>query len=180
MASSAASLGPAPLVVETLALSDEAISNLSQVMILVSSYLDHSVNIPLHQACATSSLDLFERIWYQSHLPRGEDWGWCPAASLQTNRHYKRWQFSQSLIQAIRRRDLALVDWIFGHFTRCVSDVEVVEEAASTGQLEILKFLLEKDSGHTQEESEVGNANGDGNGCDVGRQRYGVGGEEWS
>ncbi|KAK1946508.1 putative ankyrin repeat protein [Phytophthora citrophthora] len=66
-----------------------------------------------------------------------------------------------SLIQAIRRRDLALVDWIFGHFTHCVSDVEVVEEAASTGQLEILKFLLEKDK---QEEYDAGNANGDGNG----------------
>ncbi|KAK1946586.1 putative ankyrin repeat protein L63 [Phytophthora citrophthora] len=57
-----------------------------------------------------------------------------------------------------------MVGWIFSHFTRCVSEVKVVEEAASTGQLEILKYLLEKDSGHTQEEYEVGTANGGGNG----------------
>ncbi|KAL3665748.1 hypothetical protein V7S43_009179 [Phytophthora oleae] len=164
MPSSTASLEPAPLLVVTLALSDKAVADLPHVASLISSYLDCSVNIPLHQACETGSLDLLDRIWFHSQRPHGEDWRWCPAASLQTNRHYKRWQFSQSLIQAIRRRDLALVDWIFRHFTCCVSDVEVVEKAASTGQLEILKFLLEKDSGHTQEEYEVGTANGDGNG----------------
>ncbi|KAL3665739.1 hypothetical protein V7S43_009172 [Phytophthora oleae] len=137
-----------PLSSITLALSDKAAANLPHVVPLISSFLDCSLNIPLHQACATGSLALLDRIWFHSQLPRREDWRWCPAASLQTNRHYKRWQFSQSLIQAIRRRDLALVDWIFRHFTCCVSDVEVVEKAASTGQLEILKFLLEKNSGH--------------------------------
>ncbi|KAL3665729.1 hypothetical protein V7S43_009162 [Phytophthora oleae] len=153
---------PAPLSIVALAVPDQA--NLPHVVPLISSYLDGSTNIPLHQACATGSLDLLDRIWFHSQRSRGEDWRWCPAASLQTNRHYKRWQFSQSLIQAIRRRDLVLVDWIFRHFTRCVSEVKVVEEAASTGQLEILKFLLEKDSGHTQEEYEAGDANDGGNG----------------
>lgn len=51
---------------------------------------------------------------------------------------------------------LAIAQRIFSHFTHCVSEVEVVEEAASTGQLEIFKFLLEKDGGHTQEEYEAG------------------------
>lgn len=40
-----------------------------------------------------------------------------------------------------------MVDWIFSRFSHCVSQVEVVEEAASTGQLEMLKLLLDKDSG---------------------------------
>ncbi|KAL3665831.1 hypothetical protein V7S43_009257 [Phytophthora oleae] len=164
MLSRATSLALAPLLIVTLALSDKAVANLPLALSIISSYLDNTMNIPLHEACATGSLALFDRIWFHSQLPRNEDWCWCPAASLLTNRHYKRWQFSQSLIQAIRRRDLALVDWIFGHFTRCVSDVKVVEEAASSGQLEILKFLLEKNSGHTQEDYEAGNVSGDDNG----------------
>ncbi|KAG7377469.1 hypothetical protein PHYPSEUDO_011611 [Phytophthora pseudosyringae] len=49
-----------------------------------------------------------------------------------------------------------MVEWIFSHFSQCVSEVGVVEEAASTGQVEILKFLLVKDSGHMQEECEAG------------------------
>ncbi|KAL3666074.1 hypothetical protein V7S43_008865 [Phytophthora oleae] len=157
-------LTPAPFLAVTLALPDKTVANLPHVVSLISYYLDCSLNIPLHRACSTGSLALVARIWSHSQLHPGEGSRWCPAASLQTNRHYKRWQFSQSLIQAIRRRDLALIDWIFAHFTHGATDVEVVEEAASTGQLEILEFLLEKDSRHTQEEYEVGNANGDGNG----------------
>ncbi|KAE8898619.1 hypothetical protein PF002_g13163 [Phytophthora fragariae] len=144
-----------PLTTVTLTLHDKpAITSLPHVLDLISTFLDCSADIPLHQACALGSLSLLDRIWTQSLLPLDKCRRWCPAASLQTNRHYKRWQFSQSLLQAVRRRDLSIVEWLFSHFTHCVSDVGVVEEAASTGQLEILKFLLENDREYTQDEYE--------------------------
>ncbi|KAE8990672.1 hypothetical protein PR001_g20542 [Phytophthora rubi] len=151
-----------PLTTVTLTLHDKpAITSLPHVLDLISTFLDCSADIPLHQACALGSLPLLDRIWTQSLLPLDKCRRWCPAASLQTNRHYKRWQFSQSLLQAVRRRDLDIIKWLFSHFTHCVSDVGVVEEAASTGQLEILRFLLEKDSGVTLGEYEAGFAVGD-------------------
>ncbi|KAE9299803.1 hypothetical protein PF008_g23155, partial [Phytophthora fragariae] len=151
-----------PLTTVTLTLHDKpAITSLPHVLDLISTFLDCSADIPLHQTCALGSLPLLDRIWTQSLLPLDECRRWCPAASLQTNRHYKRWQFSQSLLQAVRRRDLSIIKWLFSHFTHCVSEVGVVEEAASTGQLEILRFLLEKDSGVTLGEYEAGFAVGD-------------------
>ncbi|KAG7377470.1 hypothetical protein PHYPSEUDO_011612 [Phytophthora pseudosyringae] len=87
-------LPPAPLSIVALALRDKtAIANLPHVPSLVSTFVDCSVGIPLHQACATGSLALLDRIWIYSQLPHDEDWRWCPTASLQTSRHYKRWQF---------------------------------------------------------------------------------------
>ncbi|KAG3135868.1 hypothetical protein C6341_g21617 [Phytophthora cactorum] len=115
---SAKSLPPTPLVIVTLALRDKiSFANLPHVLSLVSTFLDDTVNIPLHKACATGSLALL---------------------------------------------DLA----VLAIFDPSDTTVEVVEEAASTGQLEVLKFFLEKDSGHTQEQYEVGVGEVDGNGDD--------------
>ncbi|KAF4141817.1 hypothetical protein GN958_ATG02434 [Phytophthora infestans] len=50
-------LQPTPLVIVNLALRDTAyLSNLPHVLHLVSTFMDDTVNIPLHKACAIGSL----------------------------------------------------------------------------------------------------------------------------
>ncbi|KAE9177754.1 hypothetical protein PF005_g24364 [Phytophthora fragariae] len=64
---------------------------------------------------------------------------------------------------AVARGELGLVKWLFAHFSGCFVPVLVVEDAASSGRLEILKFLLEHDAGrnctHMRVKTPIGGEN---------------------
>ncbi|KAE8890580.1 hypothetical protein PF002_g16035 [Phytophthora fragariae] len=101
-------------------------------------------DISLSRACAlshTGSLALLDLIWTRS-LRSGDYWS--VAKLLHRESCYYRWQFSQCLVEAVKRGDLRMVQWILNHFSDCPVAPEVVEEAARGGHLWALQ-LLESD-----------------------------------
>ncbi|KAE9047158.1 hypothetical protein PR002_g1198 [Phytophthora rubi] len=120
---------------------------LPHVISCVSQCLDHSVAIPLSHACAFGSLRLLRRVWDVSEEFAASDGEtrrccWSPLQFLQSDRHYYRAQFSQAVVEAVRRGDLNMIRWLFDHFAGCVVTVQAVEAAAASGDLQILKFFL--------------------------------------
>ncbi|RLN96572.1 hypothetical protein BBJ28_00014365 [Nothophytophthora sp. Chile5] len=101
--------------------------------------------VTLARACAFGSTALLDRIWEKSSpeaVSKLRSGGWSIYKFLRADPHYYRAQFSQSLVVAAQRGDLAVVQWLFRHFSGCIAAVEVVEEAAAGGHLQILQFLL--------------------------------------
>ncbi|EGZ19424.1 hypothetical protein PHYSODRAFT_558163 [Phytophthora sojae] len=98
------------------------------------------------RACELSrvgSLELLDLVWTRSR--RG--FKSTIASLLNSNQEYYRWEFSQALVQAVRRADLAMIHWLLAHFSRCPVSGEVVREAAKGGHLWTLQ-LLEADRSH--------------------------------
>ncbi|KAF4030366.1 Ankyrin repeats (3 copies) [Phytophthora infestans] len=139
---------PAPsLTAVTLALTTfPAVAALDHVAICISSYLDGSMTIPFDEACSHGSIRLLDRIWENGDPDAKAATIWSLSQYLRANTHYHRFQFSKALRKAVEREDLDIVQWILEHFSDCTAGVEVVEEAARHGRLEILQCLLECDS----------------------------------
>ncbi|KAE9174793.1 hypothetical protein PF004_g26565 [Phytophthora fragariae] len=136
---------------------------LPHVISCVSQCLDHSVAIPLSHACAFGSLRLLRRVWDVSEEFAASDGEtrrccWSPLQFLQSDRHYYRAQFSQAVVEAVRRGDLNMIRWLFDHFAGCVVTVQAVEAAASSGDLQILKFFLHTEV-DTQDAAEANSVN---------------------
>ncbi|KAE9232474.1 hypothetical protein PF004_g9901 [Phytophthora fragariae] len=126
---------------------------LPHVISSVSQCLDHSVAIPLAHACAFGSLRLLRRVWDVSEEFAASDGEtrrcpsrcWSSLQFLQSERHYYRAQFSQGVVEAVRRGDLDMIRWLFDHFAGCVVAIQAVEAAAAAGDLQILKFFLDNE-----------------------------------
>ncbi|KAL3657628.1 hypothetical protein V7S43_017431 [Phytophthora oleae] len=138
-----------PLLCIDLVLNDQhnaaALQDLGHV---IADFLGPDCNLSLHEACRIGSLKLLDWIWRVSRFcggPRASNWSLT--TYLQSNSHYYKWQFSESLEIAASRGDLKVVKWLFKHFKDCDVVVEVVEAAAKNGQLEVLQFLMVNDVG---------------------------------
>ncbi|OWZ22726.1 hypothetical protein PHMEG_0002521 [Phytophthora megakarya] len=99
--------------------------------------------IPLAQACSFRSTRLLDRIWQNSDPKAVNGTGWSLCRHLRADIHYYRFQFTKSLRAAVESGDLKIVNWVLEHFSGCVAEQDVVEEAASCGRLDILKHFLE-------------------------------------
>jgi hypothetical protein len=88
-----------------------------------------------------------ELVWARS--VQAAEWaGWSVAKLLFTRPYYYKWEFSAALVQAVRRDDRGMVQWLLKHFSGCPVDRDVVEEAAKGGHLWVLQ-LLEADASHS-------------------------------
>ncbi|OWY92058.1 hypothetical protein PHMEG_00039090 [Phytophthora megakarya] len=100
-------------------------------------------DIPLSKAIELShpgSVALLDLVWMRS-LRDMEHSRWTVAKLLQSEKDYYKWEFSLALVQAIRRADVKMVQWILTHFSNCLVEKEVVEEAAKGGHLWVLQLL---------------------------------------
>ncbi|KAG6614658.1 uncharacterized protein IUM83_03884 [Phytophthora cinnamomi] len=138
-------MAASPLMVVTLVVRPRpAVAALDHVLRAISSYLDNSGLIPLDHASAFGPIRLLDRIWENSNPEtQGERRRWSLCKHLRSDAHYYRYQFMKSLRAAVTRGDLGVVRWIMEHFSGCKAGVEVVEDAARHGRLEILQYLLE-------------------------------------
>ncbi|RLN77598.1 hypothetical protein BBJ28_00000463 [Nothophytophthora sp. Chile5] len=143
---------PAPLLaVRLLFLEKIGLGALPHVISATSAFLDSSVELPLAKACKFGSLALLDRIWESSNQfvnadGEPEATSWCVRKMLRTERHYTLFQFTQALSEAVRRQELAMVEWLFSHFPGLMVRNGVVKEAAAAGSLELLRYFLENDS----------------------------------
>ncbi|KAL4102348.1 hypothetical protein PRIC1_006093 [Phytophthora ramorum] len=134
------------LVVTLLFRSKPEFSALSHVIDAVSLYVDASVQLPLAKACKFGSLTLLNRIWdCKLDLEAKANASWSIRGLLRSEPWYQSFQANASLVEAVRRRDLDIVRWIFAHFPEFWVLEDAVEEAAAAGDMEILRYLLEKD-----------------------------------
>ncbi|GMF55135.1 unnamed protein product [Phytophthora fragariaefolia] len=132
----------------------------------VSQCLDYSAVIPLARACAFGSLRLVRRVWGISEEFAASDGDprqrrpscWSPLQFLQSDRHYYRAQFSQGVIEAVRRGDLDMIRWLFAQLSGCEAGVQAVETAAAAGDLRILQFFLDNESA-AEAAAEAGTSN---------------------
>ncbi|KAG7387161.1 DNA excision repair protein ERCC-6 [Phytophthora pseudosyringae] len=92
--------------------------------------------------CAFGSTRLLDRIWEKSDPEREKGSSWSPCQYLRSDLHYYRYQFTKSLLAAVKRADLDMVRWILAHFSRCTAGADAVEEAAFGGQMQMLLTLL--------------------------------------
>ncbi|KAL4166102.1 hypothetical protein KRP22_013367 [Phytophthora ramorum] len=163
-------LGLPPLASAVLVLrNNSSLGALPHVISAVSQCVDYSVEIPLARACSFGSLRLLRRVWDGSEELAASIGGlscrrhscWSPWQFLRSDCHYHRAQFSQGVVEAVRRRDLSMVRWLFDHFSGCVVGVQAVEAAAAAGDLRILQFFLDREvlTGDAQEATEANDSN---------------------
>ncbi|EGZ05142.1 hypothetical protein PHYSODRAFT_426539, partial [Phytophthora sojae] len=137
------------LVVELLFRAKSAFVDLSHVITSVSQFLDSSVELPLHKACAFESLRLLERIRVSTQAYRKQKRGgndWSLRKLLLSDRFYRHYQFNQSLQEVVKRKDFNLVKWLSAHFQGVAIVPQVATTAASVGAMEILQFFLDNDN----------------------------------
>ncbi|RLN77606.1 hypothetical protein BBJ28_00000456 [Nothophytophthora sp. Chile5] len=140
-----------PLLLVTLLFREKTgFASLPHVVATTSAFLDTSVELPLAKACKFGSLALLDRIWESSRQFMTADGQlevslWCVRKLLYMNPHYKRFQFTQSLLEAVRRQDMRMIRWLFAHFPGCLVGQSVVEAAVSAGSLEVLRFFQENE-----------------------------------
>ncbi|RLN89877.1 hypothetical protein BBJ28_00019581 [Nothophytophthora sp. Chile5] len=124
---------------------------LPHVVAATSAFLDSSVELPLAEACSFGSLELLDHIWESSNQfvdvdDEPEASRWCLRKLLRTNSHYQQFQFTKSLLEAVRLKELPMVRWLFAYFPGCTVRQSIVTEAAGFGLLEVLRFFREGES----------------------------------
>ncbi|KAF4147520.1 Ankyrin repeats domain-containing protein [Phytophthora infestans] len=140
--------GVAPLLAVTLIFrSKPAFESLSLTHVVdsVTTFLDSAVELPIKKACQFNSTRLLDRIWDSSiELAASSDTSWSIRNLLQTETHYRGFQFTFSIVKAIQLRNLEMIQWLCEHFPALMVVQKCVEEAAAVGSIEILQYLLEK------------------------------------
>jgi hypothetical protein len=118
----------------------------------ISRLLGPPPNLLLSEACERGSVATLEWIWTAS-CTTGEARtpGWSLTNYMRSDRHYYRWQFAKSLYAAAERGDLAIVEWLFAHFSGCEGPAEVVAVAARQGNPRFLRFLWARRSSSQRE-----------------------------
>ncbi|KAG6954488.1 hypothetical protein JG687_00011788 [Phytophthora cactorum] len=94
-------------------------TDLPHVIKLVSLFLDSSVELPLHKACQRGSIDLLERIWDSSDVLSSVTTSnryWTLRRYICTDRHYRQYQFTLSMMDAVRLKNLEMVEWLTDRF----------------------------------------------------------------
>ncbi|GMF33591.1 unnamed protein product [Phytophthora lilii] len=128
--------------VEVVLRQNELVNALECNVHLIASFLGPSRNLSLSAACAFGSIALLDWIWECSCTSIYDRTSqWSLANFLRSEPHYYRWQFAASLKVAAQRGDLAIVRWLFEHFSECEAPSSVVREAANNGHLSVLQFL---------------------------------------
>jgi hypothetical protein len=100
-------------------------------------------DLALAEACALSrvgSVALLNLVWMRSQR-RSHPSTFSKAKLLQSEPHYRRWAFSQTLQEAVKRGDLALIQWTLAHFPSFRIPELVVTLAAQKGKLWFLQHL---------------------------------------
>jgi ankyrin repeat protein len=100
-------------------------------------------DLTLREACDLSragSTALVEFVWTRG-LRAVESERWSVGKMLHTEPRYARWAFTRAMVGAVRRADLAMVQWLRGRFPDCPIYEDVLDEACTYGQLEALQLL---------------------------------------
>ncbi|ETN02507.1 hypothetical protein PPTG_16460 [Phytophthora nicotianae INRA-310] len=142
---------PPLLVVELLFRAKNTVAHLSHVVEAVSLYLDSSVELPLHKACKFNSLKLLNRLYASSSIllqqtKNETGYYWSLRTLIRRETHYRQFQFTKSLMEAIRTQNLEIITWICTKFPRKTVTPEVVELATTTGSLPILQYFCDNDN----------------------------------
>ncbi|ETP40863.1 hypothetical protein F442_11859 [Phytophthora nicotianae P10297] len=118
----------------------------------ISSFLGPPSCLSLSQACSFGSTKLLDWIWNSSCTSVASRLStWSVHNYLRSDPHYNRDQFVESLIAAVNRKDLAVVQWVFSHFSGLEVPEDVADAATRAGSLPVLKFLLANVVGHEGE-----------------------------
>ncbi|EGZ14589.1 hypothetical protein PHYSODRAFT_417221, partial [Phytophthora sojae] len=137
------------VVVDLLFRSKGAFTDLPFVINLVSLFLDLSVELPLHKACQRGSLELLERMWGASEkFVNNFDYNeaWTLRKYIRTDPHYRQFQFTKSLTEATRLKNVEMVTWLAERFQGFTVKESVVTEAARVGSIEILRLFRDYDN----------------------------------
>jgi hypothetical protein len=100
-------------------------------------------DLTMRDACDLShaeSTDLLDFVWARG-LRAVESERWSVGKMLHMEPRYARWAFTRAMVGAVRRGDLAMVQWLRGRFPDCPIYVEVLGEACKCGRLEMLRLL---------------------------------------
>ncbi|KAL4115145.1 hypothetical protein PRIC2_014039 [Phytophthora ramorum] len=140
-----------PLLAVTLVYrSKSSFSSLAHVIKDTSAFLDSSVELELRRAIRFNSTRLLDRIWGSSSpesesspadVGPGKRGKWSRHKYLRTDKHYNRYQFRFSMLEAVRQPGMEMIQWLYDHFYGCVVSNEVVEFVAAQGNLKLLQFF---------------------------------------
>ncbi|KAF4129994.1 Ankyrin repeats domain-containing protein [Phytophthora infestans] len=113
----------------------------------ISSFLGPPPCLSLSRACSLGSTKLLDWIWSSSPTSAASRPStWSLHNFLRSDPHYNRDQFMESLKVAVRRKDLAVIKWLFAHFSGLEVPSDIMTLAASMKSLSILQFLLDSDA----------------------------------
>ncbi|KAL4115158.1 hypothetical protein PRIC2_014052 [Phytophthora ramorum] len=85
---------------------------------------------------------LLNRIWNSTiDLEHEIEPFWSVRSFLRSDKHYQDFQFTASLVEAVKQRNLEMAQWLFEHFPEWGVGREVVEAAAEVGALSVLQFF---------------------------------------
>ncbi|ETL79086.1 hypothetical protein L917_20206 [Phytophthora nicotianae] len=124
--------------------SKPGLESLAHVVESVSTFLDSSVELPIKKACRFNSIRLLDRIWDSSlEVAASSDSSWSIRNLLHTETHYRGFQFTFSIMEAVKLRNVEMVHWLCDHLPGFMVTQQCLEEAASIGTLEILQYFLD-------------------------------------
>ncbi|EGZ14560.1 hypothetical protein PHYSODRAFT_252936 [Phytophthora sojae] len=118
--------------------------SLPHVVDAVSVFLDTSVELPLERASKLGSLPPLNRIW-DSLETLADHSSWSVRRLLLQEESYMERQFWLSLTGGCKNIDLSMVEWIFEHFPERGVCMQVVEEAAAAGAMDILQYFADNE-----------------------------------
>ncbi|KAG1706392.1 hypothetical protein DVH05_001539 [Phytophthora capsici] len=143
---------PVPLAAVTLVFrSKPKLTELAHVVSAVSVFLDTSVELPLDVACKFGSIVLLDRIWDYNETCNSiftEETGpsWTFWNFFRTDIHYRQYQFTKVMMEAVRLQDVEIVRWLASKFPETTVVMSVVDRAASSGSLEILQVFYDQNT----------------------------------
>ncbi|ETN06709.1 hypothetical protein PPTG_12752 [Phytophthora nicotianae INRA-310] len=142
------------LAIVSAVLRDQRDSNTPQLVSAhISSFLGPPPCLSLSQACSFGSTTLLDWIWDSSCTSAANRPStWSLHNYLRSDPHYYLDQFNKSLEVAVHRNKLAIVKWLFSHFSCLEVPTVVVKAATSARCLPILQFFLANDIGCEGEE----------------------------
>ncbi|KAF1795812.1 Ankyrin repeat-containing domain [Phytophthora cactorum] len=123
----------APLLIVELLFRAKSMTDLPHVIKLVSLFLDSSVELPLHKACQRGSIDLLERIWDSSDVFSNGTTSnryWSLRRYICTDHHYRQYQFTLSMMDAVRLKKLEMVEWLTDRFQGYTVGTQSANEAS--------------------------------------------------
>jgi hypothetical protein len=100
-------------------------------------------DLTMRDACDLShaeSTDLLDFVWARG-LRAVESERWSVGKMLHMEPRYARWAFTRAMVGAVRRGDLAMVQWLRGRIPDCPFYEDVLDEACKCGRLGALQLL---------------------------------------
>ncbi|OWZ15851.1 hypothetical protein PHMEG_00010442 [Phytophthora megakarya] len=148
---------PPPLLAANIVLRYKDVE-IPHIISTVSTFMDSTLDLFLNNACRLGSLMLLQRIWDSSEVYMNEDqnipenFSLCLRKYLRTDRHYRQYQYKLSILEAVKLKNLEMVQWLFERFPECKVYQEAVDEAVKQGSMEILQFFYENNGNLVQHE----------------------------